>query len=236
MPGIALATVDIWRAQLALPPDQCSQVSRCLDEQEQARAVRFHFDRDRDRFLVARGLLRHILARYLDADPGRLRFGYTREGKPFLLEHRDLHFNLSHAASELVLGVARGCELGVDIEGVFSERVMHEVSGTVLSRPEQVAFQGLDAGQRRDWFVRLWTRKEAYIKADGRGMSLPLGHIDVATRPDRVRLLDDGSDDWALSRRWVLRELTVASGYAAALATEGLDAQVAYHHWPSDAG
>ena len=235
MPGTALATVDIWRAHMAVPPGQVSHLSLCLDEQEQDRASRFHFDRDRDRFLIARGLLRHILAGYLDADPGRIRFGYAREGKPFLPEHRDLHFNLSHAADQLVLGVAHGCELGVDIERVFSEGVMHEVCGTVLSRPERMAFQGLDASQRRDWFVRLWTRKEAYIKADGRGMSLPLGRIDVATRPDRVRLLDDGSDDWALSRHWVLRELAVASGFAAALATDGLDAQVAYHDWPSDA-
>jgi 4'-phosphopantetheinyl transferase len=235
MPDTPAATVDIWQANLVSRPGELCRLAQCLDDAEQQRAARFRFQRDRDRFRTSRGLLRHILAGYLDTNPGRIRFEYTREGKPFLPEHRDLHFNLSHAGDELVLGVARGCELGVDIEGVFSERVMYEVCGTVLSGPERVAFQGLDASQRRDWFVRLWTRKEAYIKADGRGMSLPLRRIDVATRPDRVRLLDDGSDDWALSRHWVLRELAVASGFAAALAIDGLDAQVAYQDWPSDA-
>ena len=199
------------------------------------RAAGFHFQQDRERFLAARGLLRHILAGYLDTEPGRLGFGYARMGKPFLLEHRGLHFNLSHAASELILGVARGSELGVDIEGVFSETVMHEVCGTVLSHPERAAFEKLDADLRRDWFVRLWTRKEAYIKADGAGMSLPLDRIDVATQPDRIRVLGAGIEDWTLSPRWILRELTVAPGYAATLAVESLDSQVAYYDWPSDA-
>jgi len=227
--------VDVWRARLALPPDELSRISSCLGDEERQRAARFHFERDRDRFLASRGLLRHLLASYLDTPPEAVHFGYAPQGKPFLLEHPDLCFNLSHTADVMVVAVAAGRELGVDVEQVFSEAVMNQVSGTVLSHPERVVFEGLDLGERRDWFVRLWTRKEAYIKADGRGMSLPLDRIDVSTRPGRVRLHGDSPDDWRLSHRWALRELMVAPGYAAALASEGLDSQVAYFDWPSDA-
>jgi 4'-phosphopantetheinyl transferase len=229
------ATVDVWRAHLALPPDELSRISDCLDEAERQRAARFRFARDRDRFRAARGLLRHILAPYLNTAPGRIRFGYTPEGKPFLLEHPDIHFNLSHADEVLVVGVARGRELGVDVERMFSEAVMAQVSGAVLSNPERLVIGGLSAAERREWFVRLWTRKEAYIKADGRGMSLRLEGIDVSTRPNRVRLLGNASNDWGVCERWAVRELAVAPGYAAALVSEGLDWEVAYLDWPSGA-
>jgi 4'-phosphopantetheinyl transferase len=218
-----------------LPPGELSRLSSCLDHGERQRAARLHFQRDRDRFLASRGLLRHILASYLNSPPGVIHFGYAPQGKPFLLDHPDLHFNLSHAADVLVLAVATGRELGVDVEQVFSETVMNEVSGPVLSHPERVAFRRLNPGERRDWFVRLWTRKEAYIKADGRGMSLGLERIDVSTVSERVRLLGDAPDDWPLCQRWAIRELQVAPGYAAALASEGSDWQVAYFDWPSDA-
>lgn len=234
-PSTRAPTVDVWRAQLGLPPDEVSRLSACLDDEERQRAARLRFQRDRDRFLASRGFLRHTLASYLDTPPAGVRFGYGAQGKPFLPEQPEICFNLSHTADLLVVAVATGHELGVDVEQVFSETVMNEVSGTVLSSPESVAFGRLDPAERREWFVRLWTRKEAYIKADGRGMSLPLDRIDVATRPGRVRLLGDVPDDWPVSRRWTIRELEVAPGYAGALVCEGMDWQVAYHDWPSGA-
>jgi 4'-phosphopantetheinyl transferase len=235
MPDTGAATVDVWRAHLVSRPGELCRIARCLDDAEQQRAARFRFQRDRDRFLASRGLLRHILASYLNTPPERIRFGYAREGKPFLLEHPDVHFNLSHAEDVLVVGVARGRVLGLDVERMFSEAVMEEVSAAVLSNPERGLLEGLNAGERREWFVRLWTRKEAYIKADGRGMSLRLAGIDVSTCPNHVRLIGNAPDDWRVSQRWAVRELAVGSGYAAALVAEGLDWQVAYLDWPSDA-
>ena len=234
-PSTRHETVDVWRAHLALPAGELSRLAPCLNDQERQRAARFRFQRDRDRFLASRGLLRHILASYLNAPAGEIHFGYAPQGKPFLVDHPDIHFNLSHAGEVLVIAVAAGRELGVDVEQVFPEAVMNEVSGPVLSDPERVAFRRLNPGERRDWFVRLWTRKEAYIKADGRGMSLRLERIDVSTLPERVRLLGDAADDWPLCPRWAIRELEVAPGYAGALASEALDWRVAYFDWPSDA-
>jgi 4'-phosphopantetheinyl transferase len=231
----AVATVDVWRAHLKLQPGQLSALARCLDEEEQARAARFHFQRDMVRFRASRGLLRHILARYLDMPPERIRFGYAPMGKPFLLEHPGLHFNLSHAEDVLLVAVAHGRRVGVDVERAFSEVVMDDVSRMVLSHPERVALGRVAQEERLDWFTRLWTRKEAYIKADGQGMSLRLNHIDVSTRSGRVRLQGTRPEDWYLSPQWVVRAIPVGSGYTAALAAEGFDWQFTCVDWPSDA-
>jgi 4'-phosphopantetheinyl transferase len=230
--GARQRTVDVWRAPLALPPAELFRVSVSLDDEERERAARFRFPHDRDRFLASRGLLRNILASYLKMPAGRIRFGYAPQGKPFLPDYRDLRFNLSHAGNVLVVGVATGREIGIDVEQVFSEAVMNEVSGPVLSESERAVFRQLDPGERRDWFVRLWTRKEAYIKADGRGMSLPLDGIDVMTRPGRVRIHGAGPGDLLLSDRWAVQELAVPSGYTAALVSEERDCRVAYFDWP----
>lgn len=227
--------MDVWRAHLKLQPDQLSSLARCLDEEEQARAARFHFQRDMVRFRASRGLLRHILARYLDTPPERIRFGYAPMGKPFLLEHPGLHFNLSHAEDVLVVAVAYGRRVGVDVERAFSEVVMNDVSRMVLSHPERVVLGRLAHDERLDWFTRLWTRKEAYIKADGRGMSLRLDHIDVSSQSDRVRLQGDTPDDWSVCPGWAVRAVEVGPGYEAALASEGLDWQIACFDWPSNA-
>jgi 4'-phosphopantetheinyl transferase len=214
-------TVDVWRAQLDLEPGQLVRISQCLDQEEQRRAARFHFQRDRTRFLASRGILRHILATYLETAPRRIHFGYAPEGKPFLLEHRDLHFNLSHAANVLVVGVARDRPIGVDVERVPGYDIVGSLSHVALSAPERRALQSLATAERCELFSRLWTRKEAYLKGEGTGMSLPLDHIDVSTSPRRVLLLDDSCDRWSESPRWSLRSFSVGPGYAASLAAEG---------------
>jgi 4'-phosphopantetheinyl transferase len=233
MPEARATTVDVWRARLKLGPHQLAHISRCLDKEEQGRAVRLHFQRDRGRFLASRGILRHILARYLDTAPERIHLGYAPEGKPFLLEHRDLHFNISHAADVLVVGVARDRPLGVDVERVPWDDVVESVSRVAFSAPERRALQSQAAAERREFFTRLWTRKEAYLKADGQGMSLRLDHIDVSTSPYRVLLLDNSCDQWSESPQWTLRSFSVAPGYAASLAVAGHDWRLACRDWPS---
>jgi 4'-phosphopantetheinyl transferase len=233
-PNDRVGTVDIWRANLTLPPGELSRISSCLTYEERQRAGRFRLQCDRDRFVASRGLLRHILASYLDRSPRGIHFGYAAQGKPFLPEYPELRFNLSHAADLVIIGVTRGRELGLDVESLFSEAVMNEVSNRVLSHPERLVFDRLDASQRREWFVRLWTRKEAYIKADGRGMSLPLEHIDVSSRLGRVRLLGESPGEWSLSPEWTIRAIPVGPGYRASLASEGFGWQLTCFDWPSD--
>ena len=226
-----VATVDLWRVCLNQGQDEEDRLWDCLQKDERARASRFHFRRDRNRFVVSRGALRHILARYLVQPPEGIRLGYTSAGKPFLRDHPDLHFNLSHAADLALVGVSHDGPLGVDIEGIHSDSVVSSTSSLVLSSPEHDVLRQLSGQSRCEQFARFWTRKEAYIKADGRGLQLRLDWIDVATSPDRVLLREQGSTRWMSCPRWTLRQVPVDPGYAAAVAAEGSDWQIVPFMW-----
>ena len=133
-------TVHVWRADLGLDAAYLRRLERNLSADERARASRFRFARDRDRFVGARGLLREILALYLNATPGRLSFGYSAHGKPFLAreEHSTLRFNVSHSFDAILFAIAHMREVGVDVEGVRNDGVaMEEIGETVLSEPEK---------------------------------------------------------------------------------------------------
>jgi len=228
--------VDVWYAQLSMAAERLPEHSQCLSSDEQVRAARFHFDQHRARFIAGRGLLRHLLSRYLDEPPERIRFGYGPQGKPFLLEYPDLRFNLSHAADVLLVAVAQHRAIGVDVEPVPSDGVVDSVSGIVFSAPERSSLLASTGLQRRELFARLWTRKEAYIKAEGQGMSLRLDCIDVSTSPDRVLLLNDSRDQWLPSPHWTLRSFPPSPSYAASVAAEGPDWQSTLRVWPPDTG
>jgi 4'-phosphopantetheinyl transferase len=211
-------------------------LERNLSADESARASRFRFARDRNRFVGARGLLREILALYLNASPGRMSFGYGAHGKPFLAgEYGTLRFNVSHSSDAMLLAIAHMREVGVDVEGVRNIGLaMDEVGETVLSRPEKQALARFDGEDRRTNFLRFWTLKEAFIKADGRGVSLPLKRIDVSAPEGQVAVLDEATGEWRRRPRWKLRTLAPLPGYVAALAAEGKDWRLALWHWPGE--
>jgi 4'-phosphopantetheinyl transferase len=208
-----------------------------LSADDRERASRFRFARDRDRFIGARGLLREILALYLNASPRRLSFGYSAHGKPFLAgeEYRTLRFNVSHSFDAMLLAIAHMREVGVDVEGVRDNGLaMEEIYETVLSEPEKQALARLGGEDKRTTFLRFWTLKEAYIKADGRGVSLPLERIDVSAPGGRVAMLDEATGEWRTCPGWELRTLAALPGYVAALATEGQDWRLALWQWSGE--
>jgi 4'-phosphopantetheinyl transferase len=224
--------VHVWLADLGLEAACLRCLERNLSADERLRASRFRFARDRDRFVGARGLLREILASYLNASPGRLSFGYGAHGKPFLAgEHSTLRFNVSHSFDAMLLAIAHSREVG-DVEGVRNiGHAIDEIGDTVLSEPEKQALARFDSEDKRTNFLRFWTLKEAYIKADGRGVSLPLKRIDVSTPEGRIAVLDEATDEWQTCPRWRLRTLAPVPGYAAALAAEGQDWRLALWYW-----
>ena len=227
--------IHVWRADLGLEAAYLRRLERNLSADERARASRFRFAPDRDRFVGARGLLREILAPYLDTSPWRLNFGYGAHGKPFLAEeeYSTLRFNVSHSFDAMLLAIAHLREVGVDVESV--RNIGHAIDGigdTVLSEPEKQALARFDGEDKRTNFLRFWTLKEAYIKADGRGVSLPLKRIDVSAPDGRVTVLDEATGEWRRCARWKLRTLAPVPGYAAALAAEGQDWRLALWHWP----
>jgi 4'-phosphopantetheinyl transferase len=227
--------VHVWRVDLGLEAAYLRRLEQNLSADERGRASRFRFARDRDRFIGARGLLREILALYLNASPGRLSFGYSAHGKPFLVgeEHSTLRFNVSHSSDVMLLAIARMREVGVDVEGVRNNGVaMEEIAETVLSEPEKQALARFGGEDKRTNFLRFWTRKEAYIKADGRGVSLPLERIDVSSPEGRVAVLNEATGEWRTCPRWELRTLAPVPGFVAAVAAEGRDWRLALWQWP----
>jgi 4'-phosphopantetheinyl transferase len=201
---IASDELHLWRASLDLPADEIDALCRSLSPDEIVRADRFHFPRDRHRFVAARSTLRSILSRYTGTAPEQVRFDYGPQGKPALaFPTSDLRFNLSHSEEMALYAITRGRAVGVDVERVRPWPDAGSLVESYFTPRERVAFRALPAESRDDVFFQWWTRKEAYIKALGAGHSHPLDRIDVL----------DGLD----SPDWLLWDLDTLPGFHAAV-------------------
>jgi 4'-phosphopantetheinyl transferase len=192
-----------------------------LSDDEQARAARYVRGLDRRHFVVARGALRRLLGRYLATAPAAVRLAYGHRGKPRLdggCGGADVRFNLSHSGGLALIGVTRGREVGVDIERVRDDIDMDAFAAHSFSPRELAALRGLTPPARREAFFACWTRKEAYVKARGDGLAIPLSGFDVSLAPDeRAALLEVRADPVEASR-WSLLAPAAPPGYAAAVA------------------
>ena len=212
--------INVWRVDLEQPEDVVLQFRRTLEDDELNRADRFHFERDRRAFAVSRGFLRYVLGRYLATKPEALRFSYGPYGKPALNgEHKDgsLRFNMSHSHGVGLVAVSESREVGVDVEYIRADFATEDIARRFFSPGEVAAFNALPSEQRVAAFFRCWTRKEAYIKAIGRGLSQPLDGFDVALAPDEPPALLRADD----ASRWSVSDIDVSYDYAAALVVEG---------------
>lgn len=238
-PQLHHGEVHVWRAALARPPAEVEALKGLLSEDELRRAGRFHFQHDRSSFIIARGTLREILSLYVGRPPKLLQFGYNAFGKPKLIgapgETR-ARFNLSHAGGLALYAVGAGREVGVDIEVMHESVPCEELAARFFSRREVAALMALPAGNRMRAFFECWTRKEAYIKARGEGLSLPLDSFDVSLAPGEPAALLATQEDGRGAARWSLRELTAGLGYAAAVAVEGGGWSLRCWSWPRDKG
>jgi 4'-phosphopantetheinyl transferase len=211
--------VHVWRASLDLDGTTLERLQATLSADERARAERFHFSKHRAHFIVGRGLLRHLLGKYLAIAPAELRFTFNPQGKP-ALEGVSLRFNLAHSHGLAVYAVTRQREVGVDVERVRSEVAGEGIAERFFSPREVATLRALPVEQRLRAFFHCWTRKEAYVKAVGKGLMLPLDSFDVSLTPDVPALLEvrgEATDE----KCWTMRELDVPAGYIGALAGEG---------------
>lgn len=209
-PVLGPGEVHVWRARL--DETDAAVLGEVLAPGEWIRAQRFHFERDRERFIVGRGLLRTILGRYLERAPQDLRFTQGPHGKPELDGGcSSLRFNLSHSDDLMLLAVTHARAVGIDLE-LMRENVPFEVLADYYFEPEDAWHLRLLPPAQRAWkFYDLWTSAEARLKADGAGIARGLKILE----PDR----------------WSLLKLAPAEGYAATLAIEGGGFQVAYWSW-----
>ncbi len=213
--------VHVWR--IRLDTLDLEESRRILGPDEHERFARFFRQRDGASFAVCRAALRKILARYLDRDPAELRFTYNAYGKPDLAPEfsEAIHFNLSHSAGLALCVVARDPEVGIDVETLSRERSAGSIAKRFFSAHEVAALMALEPGQRTAGFFNCWTRKEAYVKARGLGLSFSLDRFDVSLAPGQpARLIADREEPDAPAA-WFLHALDPGPGYAAALAIRG---------------
>jgi 4'-phosphopantetheinyl transferase len=226
--------VHVWCVALDQPDSRVRSLWHTLAPDEQGRAERFHFRRDREHFIIARGLLRQLIGRYLGIEAHRLRFCYNSYGKPGLAEELNpspISFNLSHSQGLALFAFTHQRELGVDIEYVRPEVVKERIAEHFFSRQEVAVLRALPAAMQAEAFFNCWTRKEAYVKAKGEGLSLPLDQFDVSLTPgDEAALLATRGDPREASR-WSLQALHPAPDYIGALALEGHRPELKCWRW-----
>ena len=218
---LAAGEVHVWRAFLDKFAPRGDELFAQLNEDEQIVAKRFHFERDRNAYTVARALLRKILSRYLVCDPKEIVFNYSERGKPSI-GGTPLHFNVSHSKGLALFAFTRECEVGVDVERIRPMNDLLDIARNFFSASEQRALVELSVEHQTEAFFNCWTRKEAYVKATGAGITEALDRFAVTLAPGEVARFLNIGDDPAVAARWRLRSFVPAAGFAGALAGEGI--------------
>lgn len=217
---LARGEIHLWRAQLDQQVADLDQFNPILSEDEKMRAARYRFEKDRRSFTLRRSLLRLILGRYLEIEPARLQFSYGHWGKPALAHPRDgnLHFNLSHSDGVALYAVTHDGAVGVDIERVRVIQEARQIADRFFSPQEVAAWLSLPGDEQPESFLRHWSRKEACLKATGRGL------FDItepaSSRPKKVERNEpaNGPHCSGPPTADVFYELTPADEYVGALA------------------
>jgi 4'-phosphopantetheinyl transferase len=216
------AAVEVAAARLDAGPDALRALSAWLSSGERARAARFRLDRDRRRYIVARARLRQYLALRLGMPPQSVRFVYGGNGKPALARDAaaaDWRFNVSHCGDLAVFAFSLGSDVGIDLEAIHPLAEADDIAARFFSRRESEAYLELAPRDKPLGFFNCWTRKEAFLKALGKGLSLPLGHFDVSLAPGEPARLLRVRDAPEAPALWRLDSFSPLPGFIAALAS-----------------
>jgi 4'-phosphopantetheinyl transferase len=217
---LGMGEAHIWQADLeslALP----EKWVEILSQDENERASRFRFDRDKRRFIICRTLLRVLLGNYLGLAPADVVFHYSSHRKPNLAPTSDIRFNLSHSGERAVMAFIRGRELGIDVEQIRQDFEAQSVAERFFSSAEREALARISPEISHEAFFHCWTRKEAFVKAKGDGLFLPLDQFDVSLIPGQPAQLLETRPNSEERNRWSLCALDVGDQYAGALVVEG---------------
>ncbi len=226
--------VHIWRAALDSPKNFLPVFQSFLSADEKLTASKFHFKKDRHQSIISRGMLRFLLAVYLKQNPQDFVFDHNPYGKPVLAPRRNpfsIEFNVSHSGQILLFAFSREFRIGIDVERIRYSFDELEIAKNFFSTNEIDELTDLPESLRRRGFYHCWTRKEAYIKGKGKGLSIPLDSFDVSLTPGKPaklhfsRLNPGDSDDWSL---W---DLSLDNGHIGAVAVEGENRKFKLWDW-----
>jgi 4'-phosphopantetheinyl transferase len=216
---LAADEAHCWCVPLDVPPDASDGLAAILSIEERNRSARLRFERHRRRFVVAHGALRVLLGRYLGIHPGQVRFVRNASGRPELSPEFDrrLRFNLSHSADLALIAIAEDADIGVDVEHIRPGPDYADIARHFFSAAEVRQLNGFPGHLHAEAFLRCWTQKEAYVKARGEGLAMPLASFSVPHLPGA----------------WSLYTLQPAPGYVGALAIARRGWRLRQWHWRS---
>ncbi len=223
------SVIHVWCASLEYTPPQLAEFLSLLSADEKARANRFYFERDRSRFIIGRGLLRILLSRYLGAEPSQLEFVYGGHGKPALKSEtldRVLEFNVSHSKDLALYIFSWNHKVGVDVEYVYPLPDLDNFAELFFSPRECAYIHSLSGEHKESVFFKLWTCKEAFLKANGSGLTIPINQVEISLGMEGSAIVGTIDGDIEEAERWHLETFNPIPGYQASLAVEGYDGRV----------
>src|SRR6202049_2170412 len=229
-PSLDGSQIQVWAVQLEASEHRFSQCVSWLSSDETARAARFHFEEHRRAFILGRGVLRTLLGGLLEMPPGQIQFSYGPKGKPALQD--PIHarrFNTSNCGNLAVYAFTQGCDIGVDVEQVRPIPEMDQIAARFFAPDETSELMALPEPDRPQAFFNCWTRKEAYIKAVGDGLSVPLDSFRVTLGPGvpAEMLCLGGSIEAA--KTWTMRHFDPAPGFVGAIAYPGCAREILFN-------
>ena len=233
-PHLQYDEVHVWRASLDVSEEQLLMLGATLSSDEQIRADKYYFKLDRQHFIVARGILRNILSRYLHVNPDEIEFSYTSHGKPLLShssEGKDISFNLSHSNDLALFAFTLNRKTGVDIEYIRNDFEWRDIGEKFFSSEEKSMLQSISENIRCEKFYTYWTRKEAFLKSTGTGLAVDPRDINVIKRSGQTDWVMQSNQFTGTPEQWSLLDLDPGSDYAAALAVEGKGFKVKCWKW-----
>jgi 4'-phosphopantetheinyl transferase len=231
LPELSPGVVHLWRADLRVAAPTLSALQGVLSKEELQRANRFYFERDRNHFIAGRGILRQLLARYLRQEPAALDFTYTDYGKPELADADNLSFNLSHQSHMALYGFSHNSVIGVDVEQLQPDLDWPGLAGQVFAPDEYQIIKQLPEQQQIPAFFRCWTCKEAFIKTDGRGISLPLREFEVEVDPEKPAKIKAVQWDPDLQKKWDIRAFPVGDRFPGAVVLTEKISAINFYEW-----
>lgn len=226
--------LHIWRSILPPTLNQLNSYWQILASDEKTRANQFRFERDKIRYIVGRGILRELIARYIKNSPKTIKLDYTQHGKPFLVtssSSNELYFNLSHSHDCIVCAFTKNIDVGIDVELYQPQFTIEDVAKYCFSKQEYDKLQNLSSYQKHSYFYSVWTLKEAFVKSIGLGLTYDLQQIKIDLLPQEsacsVSILnsqEEGTD-------WTFQTFCPYKNYYAAFATRQILKRILYFNF-----
>lgn len=229
--------IHIWLAELDQPMSTYHHLHNLLSIDEIKRAENYYRDREKKQFVLRHGILRNILSLYCDIPPAQIDFCYNYRGKPALREDNNrsnISFNLSFSGRFALFGICRCSPIGVDIEQMKNMADRQSIIERFFSPTDLACYNQLSENYKKEAFFAYWTRKEAFVKAIGDGLHYPLDEFDVAHAPGERAKLIRTMKRINNSSCWVIHDLKIAVGYAAAFAAQKKRWQISLREWTDD--